>query len=144
MLRSDLCDYSDPYIVVKRIIIIEGRNNRDIKNTSLPIINNVPFTDCISNINNVLIGNAKNLYVVMLMYNLIEYSKNFRKSTGNLCNYYRDKPNNPPFNDDDPPTVNYNADPITDSTSFKYKDNDDSNYENDNRKETKMLKLFCH
>ena len=51
MLRSDLCDYSDPYIVVKRIIIIEGRNNRDIKNTSLPIINNVPFTDCISNIN---------------------------------------------------------------------------------------------
>ena len=48
MLRSDLCDYSDPYIVVKGIIIIEGRNNGDIKNTSLPIINDVPFTDCIS------------------------------------------------------------------------------------------------
>ena len=80
----------------------------------------------------------------MLMYNLIGYSKNFRKVTGNLYNYYRDKPNNPPFDDHDPPTVNYNADPKTDSASFKYKDNDDSNYENNNRKETKMLKLFCH
>ena len=57
----------------------------------------------------------------MLMYNLLEYSKNYRKTTGILWNYYRDKPNNPPLNDDDPPTINYNADPITNSESFKYK-----------------------
>ena len=57
----------------------------------------------------------------MLMYNLLEYSKNYRKTTGSLWNYYRDEPNNPPLNDDDPPTINYNADPITNSESFKYK-----------------------
>ena len=55
------------------------------------------------------------------MYNLIEYSKNYRKTTGSLWNYYRDEPKDPPLNDDDPPTINYNADPITNSESFKYK-----------------------
>ena len=56
----------------------------------------------------------------MPMYDLLEYSKNYRKTTGSLWNYYRDAPNNPPL-DDDPPTINYNADPITYSESFKYK-----------------------
>ena len=51
------------------------------------------------------------------MYNLIEYSKNYKKTTGRLWNYYRDEPNNPPPVDD-PPTVNYNADPITNSKYF--------------------------
>ena len=55
------------------------------------------------------------------MYIWLEYSKNYRKTTGSLCNYERDKPNNPPLNDDDPPTINYNSDPITNSQSFKYK-----------------------
>ena len=57
----------------------------------------------------------------MPMYNLLEYSKNYRKTAGSFWNYYRDEPNNPPLNDDDPPTINYNADPITNSESFKYK-----------------------
>ena len=48
------------------------------------------------------------------MYNLLEYSKNQRKTTGSSWNYYRDEPNNPP-------TDNYHADPITNSKSFKYK-----------------------
>ena len=52
---------------------------------------------------------------------MLEYSKNDRKTTGSFWNYYRDEPNNPPLNDDDPPTINYNADPITNSESFKYK-----------------------
>ena len=43
------------------------------------------------------------------------------KTKGSLWNYYRDEPNNPPLNDDDPPNINYNADPITNSESFKYK-----------------------
>ena len=47
----------------------------------------------------------------MSMYNLLEYSKNYKRTTGNLWNYYRDELNNSPLNDDDPPTVNYNADP---------------------------------
>ena len=57
----------------------------------------------------------------MLMYNLPEYSKNYRNKTGSFWNYYRDESNNPPLNDDDHPTINYNADPITNSESFKYK-----------------------
>ena len=57
----------------------------------------------------------------MPMYNLLEYSKKYRKTTGSLWNYYRDEPNNLPLNDDDPSTVNYNADPITNSESFIYK-----------------------
>ena len=71
--------------------------------------------------NNVLIDNAEDLDIVMPMYNLLEYSKNYRKTTGSLWNYYRDEPKDPPLNDDDPPTINYNADPITNSESFKYK-----------------------
>ena len=55
------------------------------------------------------------------MYNLLEYTKNDRKTTGSFWNYYRDEPNNPPLNDDDPPTINYNADPITNFESSKYK-----------------------
>ena len=56
----------------------------------------------------------------MSMYNSLEYSKNYRKTKGSLWNYYRDETNSP-LNDDDPPTVNYNADPIKNSESFKYK-----------------------
>ena len=51
---------------------------------------------------------------------MLEYSKNYTKTTGSFWNYYRDEPNNPPLVGN-PPTVNYNADPITNSESFKYK-----------------------
>ena len=55
----------------------------------------------------------------MPIHNLIEYSKNYRKTTGSLWNYYRDEPNNPPLVGN-PPVIDYNADPITNSESFKY------------------------
>ena len=74
MLRSDLCDYRDAYIVVKVDIMVEGTNNRDRKNRSLAFKNNAPFIPCISKINGVLIDNAEE--IVMPMYNLFEYSKN--------------------------------------------------------------------
>ena len=68
------------------------------------------------------IDNAEDLDIVMPMYNFLEYSKNYRKTTGILWNYYRDEPNNPRFfDDDDSPTTDYNADPITNSESFKHK-----------------------
>ena len=68
--------------------------------------NNEPFTSCISKINGVQTDNAEDLDVVMPMYNLLEYSKNYRKTTGSLWNYYRDEP----------------SDPLSsDSESFKYK-----------------------
>ena len=84
MLQSDLCDYNNTYLVVKGTIFIEARNNRDIKNRSLAFKSNAPFISCISKINNSLIENAEELDIVMPMYNLIEYSKNYRKTTGSL------------------------------------------------------------
>ena len=105
MLRSDLCDYSDAYIVVTVDTTLTKSNKRGIidkKNRFLTFKDNAPFTNCISKNNNVLIGNAEDLDNVMPMYNLLEYSKNYRKTTGNFWNYYRDEPNNPPLNDDDP------------------------------------------
>ena len=55
--------------------------------------NNAPFINCISKINGIKIDNAEDLDVAMPMYNLLEYSKNYRKTTGSLWNYYRDEPN---------------------------------------------------
>ena len=61
----------------------------------LHIKTNAPFINCIPKINCVQIDNADDLDVVMPMYNLLEYSKNYRKTTGNLWNYYRDELSNP-------------------------------------------------
>ena len=82
MLRSDLCDYSDAYIVVKGDITLTKTNGRgiiDIRNRFLAFKNNAPFTNCISKINNVLIDNAEDLDILMSLYNLLEYSKNYRR-----------------------------------------------------------------
>ena len=70
MLRSDLCDYSDAYVVVKGDITLTETNGRgiiDVRNRFLAFKNNAPFTNCISKINNVLIENAEDLDVVMPM-----------------------------------------------------------------------------
>ena len=83
MLRSDFFDYSDAYIVVKGNITVTNLDN-DAYDKKLAFKNNAPFTRCISKINNTLIENAEDLNVVMPMYNLIEYSKNYRKTTGSL------------------------------------------------------------
>ena len=80
MLRSDLCDYFDAYIVVKgKITVTKGFNNNANNNAydkKLALKNNVPFISCISKISGVLIENAEDLDIVMPMYNLLEYSKN--------------------------------------------------------------------
>ena len=90
MLRLDLCDFGDVYIVVKEEVTVTGGSNNSRKNRPLAFKNNAPFINCISKINNVLIDNAIDLDVVMPMYNLIEYSKNYGRTTGSLWNYYTD------------------------------------------------------
>ena len=107
MLKSRLLDYSDAYILVSGTIIVGAgadaeaiaadRNNKQaiFKNCTL-------FTGCI---NNTQVDNAKDLDVVMSMYNLIGYSDNYSKISGSLCQFCRDEPN----------------DNITDSESFKFK-----------------------
>ena len=89
MLRSDLCNFSDAHIVVKGDITLTKAANRDfidVRNRFLAFKNNAPFTNYISRINNVLIDNAEDLDVVMPMYNLLEYSKNYRKTLGSWSN----------------------------------------------------------
>ena len=143
MLRSDLYDYSDAYIVVKGDITLTKINRRgiiDTRNRFLAFKNNAPFTNCISKINNVLIDNAEDLDIVTPMYNLLEYSKNYRKTTRSLWNYYRDEPNNLLLN-------NYNADLIPNSESFKYKSSitgktSDANQENNKNTEQENTKIF--
>ena len=83
MLRSDLCDFSDVYIVVKGTITIARPNNAK-RNKSVAFKNNAPFIYCISKINDAKIDNAEDLDVVMPMYNLLEYSKNYKKTTRSL------------------------------------------------------------
>ena len=98
MLRSNLCDYSDAYILVKGKIVVTapGVNNdvnniRDKRNRPVILKNNAPFVSCITRINGELIEDSDDLDIVMLMYNLLEYSKNYRKTIGSLYNYYRDE-----------------------------------------------------
>ena len=83
MLGSDLCDFSDAYIVLKGDITVTGPNNAK-RNKSVAFKNNVPFISCISKINGVQIDNAEDLGVVMPMYNLLENSKIYRKTTGSM------------------------------------------------------------
>ena len=78
--------------------------------------NNAPFVSCISKINNTLINNAEDLDILMPMYNLLEYSKNYSKTTGSFCNYYRDEPNSGLGGADN--NISYS---IKDSKSFDYK-----------------------
>ena len=120
MLRSDLCDYSDAYILVKGIITINGVVNgaeNDIGRRNRPLIlkNNAPFVSCITRINGELIEDADDLDIVMPMYNLLEYSKNYRKTIGSLYSYYRYE-----LSDDTNPD-NFPNRNVVNSETFKYK-----------------------
>ena len=111
MLRSNLCDFADAYILAKGTITITeaGYNpaarQSDEINKGVIFKNCSPFTKCISRINNTEIDNAQDIDIVMPMYNLIEYSDNYSKTSGSLWQYYKDDPN----------------DNITQSESFKSK-----------------------
>ena len=74
MLRSDLCDYSDACIVVKGIITVVGDNDAKTRNKRLILKNNAPFRSCILKINKKFMDNTEDLDIVMLMYNLLQYS----------------------------------------------------------------------
>ena len=118
MLRSDLCDYADAYILVNGTITVTaaaGANNiRDKKNRKLILKNNAPFVSCITRINGELIEDTDDLDIVMPMYNLLEYSKNYRKTIGSLYNCYRDELTNDNSN-------NFANRNVVNSNTFKYK-----------------------
>ena len=111
MLKSSLCDYSDGYILVKVKITITGAGDdvaaiqADERDKGVAFKNCAPFTVCISEINNTQVDNCKDIDIVMPMYNLIECSDNYAKTSGSLWQYYRDEPD----------------DNLADSESFKSK-----------------------
>ena len=84
MLKSDLCDFSDVYIVLIFLSLIQRtqkKNKTKKTNKSVAFKINASFNNCISKIHGVQIGNAEDQDDVMSMYNLLEYSKNYRKTT---------------------------------------------------------------
>ena len=115
MLRSNLCGYSDAYILVNGTITVTGNHPRDRQNRPLILKNNASFISCITRINGELIEYADDLDIVMSMYNLLEYSKNYRKTIGSLYNYYKDELSDDNDND------NFGNIKIVNSKAFKYK-----------------------
>ena len=99
MIRSNLSDYSDAYMLASGTITITGEGADDIakqadeRNKQVTFKNCAPFTDCIGNINNTEIYNAKDIGVATPMYDLIEYSDNYSKTSGSLWQFYRDDSN---------------------------------------------------
>ena len=96
MLKSSLCDYSDAYILVKGTISVTNTAAAGVaaNNINKEVIFKIcaPFTNCIGEINNTQMDNAKDIDIVMPMYNVIEYSDNYAKTTGSLWQYCKDIP----------------------------------------------------
>ena len=121
MLKSSLCDYSDKYILVKGTIAVNNTAaaDADANNTNKNVVfkNCAPFNNCISEINNTQVDNAKDIDIVIPMYNLLQYSDNYSKTCGSLWQYCKDIPavyyNNA--------MVNFVENHLTDSFSFKAK-----------------------
>ena len=107
VIKSNLCDYSDAYILVTKDITSAGGD----ADTKVAFKNCAAFTKCVTHKNNEHVENADNLNIVMPMYNLIEYSNNYSDTSGNL--WKRDEENMNNGN-----AVNVTTDG---SSSFKYK-----------------------
>ena len=94
-MKSNLCDYSDACILVKRIITVPNTatGGAAVNNTNKKVIfkNFAPFADCITEINNTQGDDDQKIDVVMSMYNLIEYSDACLKTSESLWQWYRDE-----------------------------------------------------
>ena len=116
--NNDLCDFNDAYIsVTSKVTARNPGNSNNVYNKKLALKNCAPFANCILKINNQLIEDAKDLDVVMPMYNLLYYSKKFRKTTGSFWNYYPEMPSSG-YNNNNRDRIFYS---IKDSESFNYK-----------------------
>ena len=110
VLKPNLCDYAEAYILVDCTIRAAAANN----NIRLVLKNCAPFTKCNLEINDEHVDTAENLDIVMPMYNLIEYSDNYQDSSATLYQYKRDEP------PEDDAVADLTAD---NSSPFKYKIN---------------------
>ena len=137
MLRNDLHDFNEIYIVVTGKISATNPNN-NAYDKKLSLKNNAPFFSCVLKVNNMLIDYAEDLDVVMPMYSLLKYSKNYQKTTGSLWNYYRDEANSG-YKNENRDRIHYS---IKDSESFNYKTSIIRQLEN-NADELKKYKSCC-
>ena len=112
-LESNLCDYSDAYILVTGNITVAGGD----ANTKVAFKNCAPFKDCRTEINDTFVDYADFINIAMPMYNLIEYSDNYSDTSGSLWQFKRDE-----IGGDDDLTVDAQHIP-NNSPSFKYKSN---------------------
>ena len=94
MLRLNLCNFNDAYIVVKRNITVTDTDNPK-RSKSVAFKSNASFINCISKINGVQIDNTEDLDVEKPMYNLLEYSRKYKKTIESLWNHYRNETSNP-------------------------------------------------
>ena len=121
MLKSSLCDYSNAYIIVKGTITVNNTaaDGAAANNINKKVIfkNCTPVTNWISEINNTQVDNAKDIDIVMPMYNLIEYSDNYAKTSGSLWQYCKDIP---PVNNNNA-IVDFTGAYLTNSINFKAK-----------------------
>ena len=121
MLKSSLCDYSDAYILVKGTITVNktAAADADANNTNKKVIFKIcaPFTNCINEINNTQVDNAKDIDIVIPTYNLIEYSDNYSKTSESLWQYCKDIL----AIDNNNAIVNFTENNLTDSFNFKVK-----------------------
>ena len=121
MLRSSFCDYGDAYILVKGNITVNNiaADGAVANNTNKKVIfkNCALFTSCISKINNTQIDNAECIDIVMPMYNLIEYSDNYSKTSRRLWQYR----NEIPAINNDGYIADFNWANATDSFNFETK-----------------------
>ena len=135
MLQSDLCDFGDAYIVVKGTTTVPDSNN--VYDKKLACKNNAPFISCISKINNTHIDNADDSDIVMPMYNLLEYGKNYSKTTGSFWNFYIYEPNSGADNN-----IHYS---IKNLKSLNYKTSTTENLEDKNTvKEVEIVVPLKH
>ena len=121
MLKSSLCDYSDAYILFNGTITVPNTADADAdaNNANKKVIFKTcaPFINCISEIDNTQIDNAKDLDIVMPMYNLIEYSDNYSKTCGSVWQYCKDIP----AVDNNGAVIDFVENNLTDSFNFKVK-----------------------
>ena len=132
MLRVHFCDYCDAYLVAEGTVTVTDPNDVN-NNKKLAFKNNAWFFTCVSKTNNALIDNAEDLDIVMPINNLIEYSKNYSKTSESLWKYYRDEPNSGVGGANN--NVNYS---IKDSKSFEYKTSIAEKLEGINTKKEKV------
>ena len=129
VIKSNLCDYSDAYILVTGDITATGGD----ANTKVAFKNCAPFTKCVTHINDEHVDNADNLDITMPMYNLIKYRDNYSDTSGSVWHFKRDEQS---MNDGDPANVTTAA-----SSSFKYKSSFFKTLENDDNGVFKNVKI---